>query len=104
MGSAGKKNQTKEISKEINRNAQSKSAVLTSGSMVTVETTSLKERLNSAFLRLHGKNGDSHDANFDRLWDLKESAILEGKKTVELPGQWLTELESIEDADRKMRS
>jgi hypothetical protein len=97
MGIAGKKNQTKEIT----RDADKKPIVFTSGAMVTVETNNLKERLNSAFLRLHGRNGVGHDANFDRLWDLKESAILEGKKTVELPGQWLSELETIENAERK---
>lgn len=65
-------------------------------SIISIETTSLKKRLNDAFVTLHGKGGHAkHDPNFDRLWDLKESAILEGKKTVELPGQWLTELDEI---------
>ncbi len=69
-------------------------------SMITIETSSLKKRLNDAFVTLHGKGHPSamHDANFDRLWDLKESAILEGKSTVELPGQWLNELDDIDQA------
>ena len=69
----------------------------TEKSMITIETSNLKKRLNDAFVNLHGKGHPSsmHDANFDRLWDLKESAILEGKSTVELPGQWLSELDEI---------
>ena len=71
--------------------------------MVTIETTNLKQRLNDAFVNLHGKGSPSsmHDANFDRLWDLKESAILEGKNTVELPGQWLSELDEIETTKQR---
>lgn len=66
-------------------------------SMIVIETSNLKQRLNAAFVNLHGKS-NMHDTNFDRLWDLKESAILEGKKTVELPGQWLNELDEVEQA------
>ncbi len=65
--------------------------------LVIVETDSLKQRLNRAFIDLHGgsKKRVEHDVNFDRLWDIKESAILEGKSSVELPGQWLAELEEM---------
>jgi hypothetical protein len=71
-------------------------------SIITIATTSLKKRLNDAFVNLHGKGAlAKHDANFDRLWDLKESAILEGKRTVELPGQWLSELDEIEQAPKQ---
>lgn len=69
--------------------------------MITIETAALKQRLNNAFVHLHGKGKHGFikdDPNFDRLWDLKESAILEGKNTVELPGQWLNQLDEIEQA------
>jgi hypothetical protein len=70
--------------------------------MISVETSQLKEKLNRMFTEMHGSKADrSHDSVFDRLWDLKEMAILEGKKTVDLPSQWLSELDAADVHSRK---
>ncbi len=67
--------------------------------MISVETVQLKDKLNRMFTTMHGAKADrTHDSVFDRLWDLKEMAILEGKKTIELPSQWLNELEAAEQS------
>ncbi len=69
-----------------------------SGSVVSMETIQLKETLNQAFHALHTKSiCRTNQEVFDRLWDLKEAAILEGKKSVELPSQWLSEFEQVFD-------
>jgi hypothetical protein len=61
----------------------------------TIRTSVLKEKLNSFYetnrLLLHRLPEKEH---FDYLWDLKERAILEGKKTVEVPEEWMAELDS----------
>jgi DNA phosphorothioation-dependent restriction protein DptG len=65
--------------------------------VVSMQTSQLKEKLNQVFNGIHarqtGSRAIARDAAFDKLWDLKESAILEGRKTVELPKQWVAELD-----------
>jgi hypothetical protein len=74
-----------------------KSAGNASQSVVSMQTSQLKEKLNQVFNGIHGRQTGcraiSRDAAFDKLWDLKESAILEGRSTVELPTQWIAELD-----------
>jgi len=62
-----------------------------SAQLVTVGTDRLKERLNVLYASKHGKKAGQSGV-FDHLWDLKESAILEGKGSVEVPQSWLDEL------------
>jgi hypothetical protein len=89
-------------SKRTGSKAASAHNVCQSESMISVETSQLKEKLNRMFTAMHGAKADgSHDSVFDRLWDLKEMAILEGKKTVELPSQWLNELDAADVHSRK---
>lgn len=62
-----------------------------SAQLVTVGTARLKERLNVLYAERRGQKSN-HAGIFDHLWDLKESAILEGKGSVEVPQSWLDEL------------
>ena len=80
--------------------ASEKKSCCQSEAMISVETWQLKEKLNRMFTAMHGSKAErSPDSIFDRLWDLKEMAILEGKKTVELPGHWMNELDQAFIAD-----
>ena len=58
--------------------------------LVTVSTTDLKARLNRIYKGMRGKEA----GRFDYLWDLKELALLEGRKSVDVPETWLDELET----------
>jgi hypothetical protein len=62
-----------------------------SESLVIVTTSALKERLNQAYDANRKKK--TQLSNFDSLWDLKEKALLEGKKSIEVPQTWMEELE-----------
>jgi len=62
-----------------------------SAQLVKVGTDRLKERLNVLYASRRGQKV-AQDGVFDHLWDLKESAILEGKGSVEVPQSWLDEL------------
>jgi hypothetical protein len=62
-----------------------------SESLVTVTTSALKERLNQAYDANRKKQTQLN--NFDSLWDLKEKALLEGKKSIEVPQTWMEELD-----------
>lgn len=67
--------------------------------MVTMKTDLLKDRLNRVYNRAH-KGDDkalAQDGLFEYLWDLKEVALLEGKTSVELPKNWLDELEQVDE-------
>ncbi|MBU6454276.1 MAG: hypothetical protein KGS72_21035 [Cyanobacteria bacterium REEB67] len=79
---------------------------LTDKELISVETDVLKERLNKVYQhrRDHslighkGRNaglhaGDASQGVFEYLWDLKERALLEHRASVEVPGNWLAELE-----------
>ena len=58
--------------------------------LVTVKTDELKVRLN----RFYETKLIKLQANsFDHLWDIKEMALLEGKKSVDVPSSWLEELD-----------
>jgi hypothetical protein len=74
-----------------------KSAGTEAQAVVSMQTSQLKEKLNQVFNGIHGRQTGSRaiqrDPAFDKLWDLKESAILEGRATVELPKQWVAELD-----------
>lgn len=63
--------------------------------VVTIDTDTLKQRLNKLYetARLRQKHG-SPSGVFDYLWDLKEKALLEGSKSVEVPKNWLDELDT----------
>ncbi len=60
----------------------------------TVSTDLLKDKLNYFYLQTKktGKNSPLAEY-FDYLWDLKETAILEGKATIEIPVTWLSEID-----------
>jgi len=59
--------------------------------LVTITTSSLKEQLNRLYETSHGKAARL-DA-FDQLWDLKEKALLEGKPSIDVPRNWLEQLD-----------
>lgn len=67
--------------------------------MVTMETNLFKDRLNRVYDRMrHGSQSRSLSQNefFEYLWDLKETALVEGKPSLELPQTWLEKLEQEE--------
>lgn len=74
-----------------------KSAGTDAQAVISMQTSHLKDKLNQVFTGMHGRQAGGkaiqRDAAFDKLWDLKESAILEGRKTVELPKQWAADLD-----------
>lgn len=57
--------------------------------LISVETTSLKDRLN----RVYASRRSASPNSFDHLWDMKELALLEGKASVEVPRSWIDELD-----------
>ncbi len=61
--------------------------------LITVRTAELKERLNKLYSAIKsGKKGDP--GRFDYLWDLKELALMEGRRSVDIPETWLDEMEN----------
>lgn len=58
--------------------------------LVSVEVNALKERLNTIYAshRTLDRAG-----LFEYLWDLKERALMEGTDRVEVPSNWLEDLE-----------
>lgn len=64
--------------------------------LVRLQTDSLKERLNRIYDTVRGRtHNQSVFSRFDYLWDLKELAVLEGRSAVDVPENWLEELERI---------
>jgi hypothetical protein len=63
--------------------------------LVTVPTDQLRHRLNRLYGILRGHKPTQSLGRFDYLWDLKELAVLEGKRAVEIPDAWLDELERV---------
>lgn len=65
--------------------------------LVSVSTDALKDQLNRVYAgrRSQGKllTDGIPQGLFDYLWDLKEKALMEHNATVEVPGNWLDELE-----------
>ncbi len=69
---------------------------------VKVNTSTLKERLNRLYdTRRHNTTLFPNDGLFEFLWDLKEMALMEGKSSVEVPGNWLEELEASTTASSR---
>ncbi len=66
--------------------------------LVTVETDVLKERLNMLY---QSRRGQGHrldmpgasEGVFEYLWDLKEKALLDRRTKVDVPRNWLDQLE-----------
>ncbi len=71
--------------------------------LVSVSTDALKDQLNRAYQGRRGQsklNADGLNPGlFDYLWDLKEKALMERRSSVEVPGNWLEELQ--DDAPRR---
>jgi hypothetical protein len=64
--------------------------------LVSVGTDHLKERLNRLYDAVRGSSQTySHWGRLDYLWDLKEVAMMEGRKSVDIPDSWLDELERL---------
>lgn len=66
--------------------------------MVAVSTDTLKDSLNKVYDSRRGHSKMQHlsgmpEGLFEYLWDLKEKALLERRNTVEVPSNWLQELE-----------
>ncbi|HEY9773424.1 MAG TPA: hypothetical protein V6C81_06405 [Planktothrix sp.] len=68
------------------------------GQLIVVQTSTLKERLNTVYKTRGGKGEPKSFAN---LWDLKELALLEGKDSIEVPKPWLEELDTVLQSSRK---
>jgi hypothetical protein len=68
------------------------SAAVKNPKFVTVHLDSLRDRLNQLYSsRLTLPN----EGMFEYLWDLKERALMEGATSVELPSNWLEDLEDV---------
>jgi hypothetical protein len=73
--------------------------------LVSVETDELKERLNKLY---QSRRGQGHrldmptasEGLFEYLWDLKEKALLDRRPKVEVPRNWLDQLEQ-EQQDKR---
>lgn len=61
---------------------------------VSIETYVLKSRLNDAYVAMRSRGQTmSTVSHFQDLWDLKEQALIERKKTVTVPSGWLYQVE-----------
>jgi hypothetical protein len=66
-----------------------------------VSTEHLKQKLNYFYALSKAQlNLVPQREHFDYLWDLKEKAIIEGKANVEVPEEWLSELDHVDRAGR----
>lgn len=77
--------------------SSNKSGGVANEKLITVTTDTLKSRLNKVYDHLHASTrtakAGSKEGLFEYLWDLKELALLEGKSSIEVPKNWLDELE-----------
>lgn len=64
--------------------------VVRNSKLVSVDVETLKHRLNKAY---SSRGTLSNDSLFEYLWDLKELALMEGTQNVEVPSNWLEEIE-----------
>jgi hypothetical protein len=72
-----------------------------SKTMKTIDVRILQDKLNSLYYRTRGKHQTAgQPRHMEYLWDLKEMALIAGKSTVEVPKEWLTELEQCEASSR----
>ena len=63
-------------------------------SMATFSTSSLRDRLNRVYLSMRSNRKNLPSSGlFEYLWDLKEAALSEGRSHVQIPSNWLEELE-----------
>jgi len=58
--------------------------------VVSVNVEALKERLNTLYT---SRRTLSRAGLFEYLWDLKERALMEGANSVEVPSNWLDDLD-----------
>jgi hypothetical protein len=63
--------------------------------LVSVPTEHLRDRLNRLYSAVRGHQNLIIVGRFDYLWDLKELAMLEGRRNVDIPDSWLDELERL---------
>ena len=62
--------------------------------LTSVSTDTLKDRLNGLYQMMQSRKDVMVTPGlFEYLWDLKELALVEGKRSVEVPEPWLHELE-----------
>lgn len=69
---------------------------LASDKLVNLTTSDLRERLNRLYARMRNTSGErklGDNGRFDYLWDLKELALMQGTKSVDIPESWLEDLE-----------
>jgi hypothetical protein len=60
----------------------------------SISVRTLQDKLNSLYLRARGRHhSQAQSRHLDYLWDLKEMALIAGKSSVEVPEEWLLELE-----------
>jgi hypothetical protein len=64
---------------------------------VSVEIDSLRDRLNKLY---NGRLTLANQGPFEYLWDLKEKALMEGSKIVDVPSTWLDDLEDARFSQR----
>ena len=71
--------------------------------MVTLDTANLKERLNKVYgmIKTHPQNKLDQPGLFDYLWDLKEMALMAGKRKVDVPKAWLEDLEASQQQESR---
>ncbi|MBC7999121.1 MAG: hypothetical protein IAF58_14320 [Leptolyngbya sp.] len=63
-----------------------------SAQLVSVGLDKLKQQLNVLYADRNNLPRLGNKAILEHLWDLKESAILEGRGSVDVPESWLNEL------------
>jgi len=69
--------------------------------LVSVETDLLKERLNKLYQNRRAMNTRAAgEGIFEYLWDLKEKALLDHSASVEVPFNWLDQLEQEQGGKR----
>lgn len=74
-----------------------------SKTMKTIGVRTLQDKLNSLYYRTRGKHQTAgQPRHMEYLWDLKEMALIAGKTRVEVPKEWLIELEQCEASNRSV--
>ena len=73
---------------------EKKAAPLNGDKLVSLSTSDLRDRLNRIYAKMRNSNKKADLGRFDYLWDLKEHALMQGTKAVDVPESWLDELET----------
>jgi hypothetical protein len=68
-------------------------------SLKSVPLALLKEKLNAVYRQAKAQSGAPFLERFNLLWDLKEKALLEGKEAIDVPHDWLSELDLVDAAN-----